>query len=151
MEGEVFTRAWKSCEAECARLLYESITRISPDRTFEYFVTLQQDVLFPRSGLPVISWSEGPAKMCDHTFRCFISMGSDHWQFISKGANAFLVGLINIAQVLQDNPCETFVGHGVVIETPSCAVCRFSVTVDKVRSAPEPGSISVIMGGLHDM
>ena len=80
------TLVWSRCQEDCVAGIVERIEQNSEAQLGgSYEIVLEVDVLIPRDAWPVISWQ--PMGRASH--ECVISMGVDHWEFISRGASSF--------------------------------------------------------------
>lgn len=88
-----------------------------------YSIVLEVDLLIPRDGWPVISWQ--PMGRASH--ECVISMGIDHWEFISRGASSFVRTTMNSVKTkISDDATISMVK---VKERTSNAVWTFHVPI----------------------
>lgn len=80
------TLIWSRCQEDCIAGIVERIEQNSEAQLGgSYEIVLEVDVLIPRDAWPVISWQH--AGRASH--ECVISMGVNHWEFISRGASSF--------------------------------------------------------------
>lgn len=118
------TLVWSRCQEDFIVDMMERIEQNSEAQLGgSYTIVLEVDVLIPRDAWPVISWQ--PTGRASH--ECVISMGVDHWEFISKGASSFVRTTMNSLKTKISDDAE--ISTVKVKERTSNVVWTFHVVI----------------------
>lgn len=114
------TFIWSGCREDLIAGIVKRTGEI--DNTW-YLVTvvLEVDVLIPHDAWPVISWHT--STRLEH--ECVISMGIDHWEFISRGGSSFVRTTMNSVKARMR--ADATIGTVAVKERTSNVVWKFNV------------------------
>ena len=122
------TFIWSGCRDVLIAGIVKRIEQNSEARLGgSYTIVLEVDLLIPRDGWPVISWQ--PKGRSGH--ECVISMGVDHWEFISRGASSFVRTTMNLVKTKISDNAE--ISKVKVKERTSNLVWTFQVAIFCVR------------------